>query len=180
MKRAAVLVVVVIAIAGFATWQTLRPGRRIPSREADKPPVAATPPDRYPEHPDVALEAGVADDAPNAIVGPVLQVGGLRVGIGDAPAGAEYLADVCLAVAVSATTQAAVTAAPTGPVAAGQGPWLSWPFAPDNHYTVQFKNNLADPFWQPLPGNITNLGVKAWLQDAAPASPQRIYRVISY
>jgi beta-lactamase class A len=57
LKRAAELVVVVIAIAGFATWLTLRPGRRIPSREADKPRVAAMPPDRYPEHPDVALEA---------------------------------------------------------------------------------------------------------------------------
>ncbi len=56
MKRVAGLAVVVIAIAGFATWLMLRPGRRIPSREADKR-VAATPPDRYPEHPDLALEA---------------------------------------------------------------------------------------------------------------------------
>src|SRR6185312_11679337 len=56
MKRVAGLVMVVIAIAAFATWLTLRPGRRIPPREADKR-VAATPPDRYPEHSDVALEA---------------------------------------------------------------------------------------------------------------------------
>jgi len=56
MKRVAGLVVVVIAIAGFATWLTLHPGRPIPSREAGKR-VAAMPPDRYPEHPDVALEA---------------------------------------------------------------------------------------------------------------------------
>jgi beta-lactamase class A len=56
MKRVAGLVVVVVAIAAFATWVTLRPGRGIPSHEADKPRVAA-PPDRYPEHPDVALEA---------------------------------------------------------------------------------------------------------------------------
>jgi beta-lactamase class A len=51
------LVVIVIAIAVFASWLMLRPGRRIPSSGADKPRVAAPPPDRYPEHPDVALEA---------------------------------------------------------------------------------------------------------------------------
>jgi beta-lactamase class A len=57
MKRVAVLVVVGIAIAAFATWLTLGPARRIPSSDADNPPVAATPPDPYPEHPDVVLEA---------------------------------------------------------------------------------------------------------------------------
>jgi len=55
MKRVALLVVVLIAIA--ALWLTLRPGRRNPSSEADRPRVTATPPDRYPEHSDAALEA---------------------------------------------------------------------------------------------------------------------------
>ena len=62
----------------------------------------------------------------------------------------------------------------------GQGPWLSWPFVPGSQYTVQFKNSLADSLWQDLPGSSTKVGVKAWLQDTAPASPQRIYRVISF
>jgi len=57
MKRVAGLVVVGIAIVGFAAWLTLRPARRIPPSDSVNPPVAATPPDRYPEHPDVALEA---------------------------------------------------------------------------------------------------------------------------
>ncbi len=62
----------------------------------------------------------------------------------------------------------------------GQGPWLSWPFLPGSQSTVQFKNSLADPLWQDLPGSSSNIGVKAWLQDTAPASLQRIYRVISF
>lgn len=57
MKRVAVLVLVGIAIVAFATWLALGRARRIPSSDADKPPVAATPTDQYPEHPDVALEA---------------------------------------------------------------------------------------------------------------------------
>jgi len=57
MKRVAGLVVVGIAIVAIAAWLTLRPARRIPSSDAVNPPVAATPPDPYPEHPDVVLEA---------------------------------------------------------------------------------------------------------------------------
>lgn len=65
-------------------------------------------------------------------------------------------------------------------VTPGQGPWLYWPFVPGNNYRVQFKNHLADPLWQNLPGSITNIGVKAWLQDITPAGPERFYRVISF
>jgi beta-lactamase class A len=57
MKRVAGLVVVGIAIVAIAMWLTLGPARRIPSSDADNPRVAAPPPDRYPEHPDVVLEA---------------------------------------------------------------------------------------------------------------------------
>lgn len=64
--------------------------------------------------------------------------------------------------------------------APGEGPWLYWPFVPGNNYRVQFKNSLEDPLWQDLPGSITNLGVKAWLQDATSANPQRFYRIISF
>lgn len=66
------------------------------------------------------------------------------------------------------------------PAAPGQGPWIFWPFVPGNNYRVEFKNNLADPSWQALPGSITNTGVKAWLQDSTPASSERFYRVISF
>lgn len=66
------------------------------------------------------------------------------------------------------------------PATPGQGPWLYWPFVPGNNYSVQFKNSLDDPLWQDLPGSITNIGVKAWLQDITPASPERFYRVISF
>lgn len=57
MKRVAGLIVVGIAIVAFATWLTLDPARRIPSSDADSHRVTAPPPDPYPEHPDVALEA---------------------------------------------------------------------------------------------------------------------------
>jgi beta-lactamase class A len=57
MKRVVGLVVVGIAIAALATWLTLGPARRTPSSDDGDPRVAATPPDQYPEHPDVVLEA---------------------------------------------------------------------------------------------------------------------------
>ena len=63
------------------------------------------------------------------------------------------------------------------PSTPGQGPWLSWPWAPGGTYQVQFKNRLSDPTWQALLGNITNQGAKAYLQDTAPADAQRFYRI---
>jgi len=57
MKRVAGLVVVGVAILALAAWLTLRPARRISPSDAVNPPVAATPPDPYPEHTDVVLEA---------------------------------------------------------------------------------------------------------------------------
>jgi hypothetical protein len=73
-----------------------------------------------------------------------------------------------------------LTAVILPPATPGQGPWLYWPFVPGNNYRVQFKNNLADPVWQNLPGSLTNIGVKAWLQDTTPATPERFYRVILF
>src|SRR6185503_15251333 len=40
-----------------AAWLTLGPARRVPSSDPDTSRVAATPPDPYPERPDVVLEA---------------------------------------------------------------------------------------------------------------------------
>jgi len=57
MKRAAALVLVGIAIAGFAAWLTLAPTRRIPARVSNDPPTTTSPAERYPEHVDIALEA---------------------------------------------------------------------------------------------------------------------------
>jgi hypothetical protein len=62
----------------------------------------------------------------------------------------------------------------------GEGPWLSWPWVPDSGYRVEYKNILSDPNWEVLPGTITNLGVKAWLQDRSPGPNQRFYRIISF
>ena len=56
MKRVAGLVVVGIAVVAFATWLRVGPARQTPSSDADTSRVAVTPTDRYPEHPDVALE----------------------------------------------------------------------------------------------------------------------------
>ena len=64
------------------------------------------------------------------------------------------------------------------PAAPGQGTWISWPFVPGNNYSVEFKNNLTDPSWQPLPGGFRNMGVKAWQQDLSPAAGQRFYRIV--
>jgi len=65
------------------------------------------------------------------------------------------------------------------PPAAGQGPWLYWPFVPGNNYGVQFKNSLDDATWQTLPGVYTNIGVKAWQQDVSTTGTQRFYRIFA-
>jgi Tol biopolymer transport system component len=62
----------------------------------------------------------------------------------------------------------------------GQGPVVSWPWVPDRHYTVQYKDDLGEASWRTLPGTITNLGVKALLPDASPSPDQRFYRVNSF
>ena len=57
MKRVAVIVVAGIAIVAIATWLALLTARRTPPSDVDTTRVTKTPTDRYPEHPDVALEA---------------------------------------------------------------------------------------------------------------------------
>ena len=73
-----------------------------------------------------------------------------------------------------------LTAVILSPNTPNQGPWISWPWVPDDTYRVQFKNRLNDPVWQDLPGDISNVGVKAYLQDSAPADTQRFYRILAY
>jgi Tol biopolymer transport system component len=66
------------------------------------------------------------------------------------------------------------------PSQAGQGRLLYWPFIPGNNYSVEFKNSLNDPLWQPLAGVFTNIGVKAWIQDSSPANDLRFYRIRAF
>jgi Tol biopolymer transport system component len=58
-------------------------------------------------------------------------------------------------------------------------PVISWPAVSGKNYQAQYKNNLADPFWQTLPGAVTVVSNTGWVTDPQPASPQRFYRVQS-
>jgi Tol biopolymer transport system component len=58
-----------------------------------------------------------------------------------------------------------------------QYPVVSWPLAAGQTYGVQFKNNLTDPVWQNLSGNITFIGDTGYLNDQSPAPNQRFYRI---
>jgi Tol biopolymer transport system component len=59
-----------------------------------------------------------------------------------------------------------------------QTPTLSWPLAPAVAYQVQYKNNLTDPAWQALPGNIIFIGGTGYVTDPAPAPDKRFYRIV--
>jgi Tol biopolymer transport system component len=65
------------------------------------------------------------------------------------------------------------------PVASpAQNPTLIWPVQSGKSYQVQFKNNLSDPAWQTLPGNVTILGSTAYFTDPTPVSGQRFYQIV--
>lgn len=57
-------------------------------------------------------------------------------------------------------------------------PLISWPAVSGKTNQVQFKDDLSDPVWQILPGNVTIIGTNGYLDDALPASGQRFYRII--
>ena len=59
-----------------------------------------------------------------------------------------------------------------------QSPALTWPLAPGKSYRVQFKNDLNDPDWQELNGNVTLLRDKGFVNDLDTASGLRFYRVL--
>ena len=65
---------------------------------------------------------------------------------------------------------------PAGSVA--PNPAVSWSLAAGQTYGVQFKNNLTDPVWQNLSGNITFIGATGYLSDQSPAPNQRFYRIV--
>jgi hypothetical protein len=58
-----------------------------------------------------------------------------------------------------------------------QNPTLIWPVQSGKSYQVQFKNNLTDPAWQALPGNVTILGGTAYFTDPTPVTGQRFYQI---
>ena len=62
----------------------------------------------------------------------------------------------------------------------GQGPRILWPVVPGKTYSVEFKNSLSDPQWQPLAGNITVIGSQAYLDDVSPGPGPKFYRVSAY
>jgi hypothetical protein len=64
------------------------------------------------------------------------------------------------------------------PVAEGHSPMIHWPSAPGKVYRVQYKNNLDDPAWQNLNGNMVVVGNKGYIIDLAPDAAQRFYRVV--
>ncbi|HTQ51177.1 MAG TPA: hypothetical protein VMJ12_10730 [Candidatus Acidoferrales bacterium] len=57
-------------------------------------------------------------------------------------------------------------------------PTLVWPVLPGKTYQVLYKNNLTDPAWQVLGGDITILGNTAYFTDSNPAAGQRFYKIV--
>lgn len=56
---------------------------------------------------------------------------------------------------------------------------LAWSAIPGVTYRVQYKNNLDDPHWEPLGGDVNASGSVATAQDHRNGeSPQRFYRVM--
>jgi Tol biopolymer transport system component len=60
----------------------------------------------------------------------------------------------------------------------GQNPLVSWPLISGKTYQVQFKNDLNDPVWQDLPGDITFIGDTGYVSDPSPAPAGRFYRIV--
>jgi Tol biopolymer transport system component len=62
----------------------------------------------------------------------------------------------------------------------GQGPTLSWPAASGTTYRAQFKNNLNDPDWQDLYGDVGIVGDRGYFNDSASYPSQRFYRIVAF
>jgi hypothetical protein len=60
----------------------------------------------------------------------------------------------------------------------GQKATVSWPLASGKTYQVQYKDNLNDPIWQNVPGNITFIGNNAYLTDPSAPADKRFYRIL--
>jgi hypothetical protein len=62
----------------------------------------------------------------------------------------------------------------------GPGPTLTWPVSPGRTYQAQFKDNLDDPVWQNINGDVTLVGGQGYVTDFAPSATQRFYRIVSF
>jgi len=58
--------------------------------------------------------------------------------------------------------------------------WLSWPVVPGKTYRVQFKQQLEDPAWQDLNGQISIIGERGYFNDAASGNTHRFYRIVAF
>jgi hypothetical protein len=66
------------------------------------------------------------------------------------------------------------------PASGQSNPSLTWPVIPGAGYTVQFKDNLTDPNWQTVNGNVAIVGGQATITDFAPNPTNRFYRIVAY
>jgi Tol biopolymer transport system component len=57
-------------------------------------------------------------------------------------------------------------------------PAVTWPLASGKTYRVQFKDNLSDPDWQDVNGDVTFVNGIGFITDLAPSPVQRFYRVL--
>jgi Tol biopolymer transport system component len=64
---------------------------------------------------------------------------------------------------------------------AGQtNPQLTWAAAPGFSYQVQYKTNLTDDTWLPVNGSVVIQNGVGYVNDLAPDSDHRFYRIIAY
>lgn len=61
----------------------------------------------------------------------------------------------------------------------GQAPAFSWAAEAGSFYSLQYKDDLADPVWHDFTGTITIQGNAGLGYDQAPSPTQRFYRVLS-
>jgi hypothetical protein len=66
------------------------------------------------------------------------------------------------------------------PASGQNSPSLIWPVIPGAGYTVQFKDNLTDPSWQTVNGNVAIVGGQANMTDFTPNPTNRFYRIVAY
>lgn len=70
-----------------------------------------------------------------------------------------------------------LSAAP--PMVSAAGVTIGWNAIPGLTYLVQFKNNLNDPNWTDLPGEITASNSVALMLDASRTNVTRFYRIVT-
>jgi hypothetical protein len=61
----------------------------------------------------------------------------------------------------------------------GGVPVISWPAAAGTNFQAQYKNNLTDPAWLPVSGNVTIVSNTESITDTSPSGAQRFYRLQS-